>query len=149
MAIPDFPLSYGHVLPPIDGSALPTINDYRLGWDLSPVTMSQIWIHFAHRVGALLVSLLLLMNVSHVLSSYKDSKLREPALLLLAGLLVQILLGALTVWTGKGVEVATAHVAVGALLLGLSVVVSIRSFQMYRVPEKAFSTNLVPEASRP
>jgi cytochrome bd-type quinol oxidase subunit 1 len=47
------------------------------------------------------------------------------------------------------VQVATAHVAVGALLLGLSVVVSIRSFQMYRVPEKAFSTNLVPEASRP
>ena len=110
--------------------------------------MSQIWIHFAHRVGAVLVSLLLLMNVSHVLSTYNDSKLREPALLLLAGLLVQILLGALTVWTWKGVEIATAHVAVGALLLGLSVIVSIRSFQLYRLPENAFSAVLVPEATR-
>lgn len=148
LAIPDFPLVYGHLLPPTDASALPAINDYRIGWDLPAVTMSQIWIHFAHRVGAVLVSLLLLMNVSHVLSTYKDSKLREPALLLLAGLLVQILLGALTVWTGKGVEIATAHVAVGALLLGLSVIVSIRSFQLYRLPENAFSAGLVPEATR-
>ena len=148
LAIPDFPLSYGHVLPPFDSSALPAINEYRLGWDMASVTMSQIWIHFAHRVGALLVVVVVLMNVTHILSTYKESKLREPAILFLAFLVVQILLGALTVWTGKGIETATAHVAIGALLLGLSVIISVRSFQLYSVPAKSFSTHLTPELSR-
>ncbi len=147
LAVPDFPLVYGHLLPPFDSSALPAINEYRIGWDLSPVTLSQIWIHFTHRVGALLVTIMVLMNVSHVLSTHRDSKLREPALLLLCLLVVQVLLGALTVWTGKGVEVSTAHVAVGALVLGLSVVVSVRSFQLYRLPEESFDSELVPQAS--
>ena len=148
LAIPDFPLVYGHLLPPADSSALPAINEYRIGWDLVPVTMSQIWIHFAHRVGALLAAVIVLMNASHVLSTYKDSRLREPALLLVTLLVVQLLLGALTVWTGKGVEIATAHVATGALLLGVSVVVSARSFQLYKLPMRSFSNVLVPEASR-
>ena len=147
LAIPDFPLVYGHLLPPFDSGSLPAINQYRIGWDMAPVTMSQIWIHFAHRVGALLVTVILLMNVSHVLTTYRDSKLREPALLLLSFFVVQILLGALTVWTGKGVEIATAHVAVGALVLGLSVVVSVRSFQLYKLPEEAFETAYVPQPS--
>lgn len=149
LAIPDFPLSYGHVLPPFDAGALPAINEYRLGWDLPAVTMSQIWIHFAHRIGAMLVVVTVLMNISHILTTYKDSKLREPALLLLTLLVVQVLLGALTVWTGKGVETATAHVATGALLLGLSVVLSVRSFQLYRLPAKSLVTNLEPQLIRP
>jgi heme A synthase len=47
-------------------------------------------------------------------------------------LLVQLFLGALTVWTGKGVEVATAHVATGALLLGVSVVLSVRAYHLFK-----------------
>ena len=145
LAIPDFPLAYGHLLPPSDSSALSAVNEYRLGWDLTSVTMSQIWIHFAHRIGALLVGVVVLMNVSHILTTYKESKLREPALLLLAFLVVQILLGALTVWTGKGVETATAHVAVGALLLGLSVLIATRSFQLYTLPARSLETHLAVE----
>lgn len=148
LAIPDFPLVYGHLLPPMDASALPVINEYRLGWDLAPVTMSQIWIHFAHRVGALLVAVIVLMNVSHIFSTYRDSRLREPALLLGTMFVVQVLLGALTVWTGKGVEIATAHVATGALLLGVSVLIAVRSFQMYRFPVTVFRNVLAPEPSR-
>ena len=147
LAVPDFPLVYGKVLPPFDASEMPAINEYRLSWDLPPVTLEQMWIHFAHRVGALLVTVVLLMNVGHIMSTYKESKLREPALLLMALFVVQILLGALTVWTGKGVEIATAHVAVGALVLGLSVIVSVRSFQLYRVPEESFASAYVPQAS--
>lgn len=147
LAVPDFPFVYGKILPPFDASELPAINEYRLGWDMPPVTMEQIWTHFAHRIGALLVTVVLLMNVGHILSTYKESKLREPALLLMALFVVQILLGALTVWTGKGVEVATAHVAVGALVLGLSVIVSVRTFQMLKAPEESFARAYVPQAS--
>jgi len=148
LAIPDFPLVYGHLLPPTDPSSLSSINEYRIGWDMEPVTMSQIWIHFSHRVGALLASVLVLMNISHLLGSYKDSKLREPAVVLGTLLVVQILLGALTVWTGKGVEIATAHVATGALLLGTSVIIAVRSFQVYRLPCPAFQRDLAAEGSR-
>jgi heme A synthase len=149
LAIPDFPLSYGHLLPPFDASALPAINEYRVGLDMTSVTMGQMWIHFAHRVGALLVAVLVTLNVTHILSTYKESKMREPALLLMAFLVVQILLGALTVWTGKGVETATAHVATGALLLGLSVVIAVRSFQLYTIPERSLNLHLAPEPSHP
>lgn len=149
LAIPDFPLSYGHLLPPVDSNALAAVNEYRLGWDMASVTMSQIWIHFAHRIGALLVAVVVVMNVLHILTTYKESKLREPALLMMAFLAVQILLGALTVWTGKGIETATAHVATGALLLGFGVIISIRSFQLYRLPAKSFNPDLAPELSRP
>ncbi len=147
LAIPDFPLAYGHLLPPTDASALGAINEYRISWDLPTVTIGQIWIHFAHRVGALLVTVVVLMNVFHILGMYSDAKLREPAVLFLATLLAQVLLGALTVWTGKGVEIATAHVAVGALLLGLSVVVSMRAFQLYKLPVESFKAAYAPQAS--
>jgi heme a synthase len=148
LAIPDFPLSYGHLIPPTDSTLLPAINEYRIGWNLPAVTMSQIWIHFAHRIGALLVTATVLLNVFHILYSYRESKLREPSVILLTLLVTQVLLGALTVWTGKGVEIATAHVAVGALLLGLSVVVSVRSFQLYRLSAISYGHILVPEGSR-
>ncbi len=147
LAIPDFPMVYGHLLPPTDSSTLSSINDYRLGWDLGPVTMSQIWIHYAHRVGAFLVSAVALMNVSHILATHVESKLREPSLVLLTLLVVQIFLGALTVWSGKGIEVATAHVATGALLLGVSVIICLRSFQLYKL-SSSMSTTFVPQTSR-
>jgi cytochrome c oxidase assembly protein subunit 15 len=148
LAIPDFPLSYGHLLPPSDPAQLPAINEYRIGWDFEPVTMSQIWIHFSHRVGALLVTVLVLMNVSHILGSYRESRLREPSIVQGVLLIVQILLGALTIWTGKGVEVSTAHVATGALLLGTSVVISVRSFHMYKLPLTFQRRAMSPELSR-
>jgi heme A synthase len=69
--------------------------------------------------------------------------MREPAIIQGILLLVQFLLGALTVWTGKGVQISTAHVAVGALLLGTSVALAVYSFGWFkrpiRVRERSFS----------
>jgi heme a synthase len=133
LAIPDFPLSYGQFLPPVNAIDLPRINEIRLEYELPAVGLNQIWIHFAHRVGALLVAILIAANVTHVFKTFKtEAKMREPALVLLVLLLVQLFLGALTVWTGKGVEVATAHVATGALLLGVSVVLSVRAYHLFK-----------------
>jgi cytochrome c oxidase assembly protein subunit 15 len=133
MAIPDFPLSYGDVIPPMGSDALEAINRYRLDWyDLAPVTESQIWIHFAHRVGAVVVLGFVLACAFHILRSYPTEKrLREPAIVVALLVCVQALLGALTVWTGKGVQIATAHVAVGALLLGSCVFIAARAFHHY------------------
>lgn len=150
MAIPDFPLVYGGLIPPIDPGAMESIKEYRLYFDLPAVELYQLWIHFAHRVGALIAAVLVMLTVSHTISTYRSvQKMREPALLLVVLLVMQVLLGALTVWSGKSIEVTTAHVAMGALLLGASVAFTARVFHLYRVPSLAPALEAVAEGGRP
>jgi heme a synthase len=138
LAIPDFPLSYGHLAPPADRASLQGINDLRLSLDLAPVDLGQIWIHYAHRLGAVLVMLFTLATTIHVIRTYRsEERLREPAIILLLLVLLQASLGGLTVLMRKGVEVTTAHVAVGALVLAGSVLLAVRTFELYRVPTPA------------
>ena len=68
-AIIDFPLSYGALLPPTSDAALESINLDRV-WehDLEAVTLGQMWIHFAHRAGALVVAVAIIVLVRHVLA---------------------------------------------------------------------------------
>ncbi|MEK9136994.1 MAG: COX15/CtaA family protein, partial [Bacteroidota bacterium] len=66
LAIPDFPLTYGFLFPAFDPGEISGINEQRLVLDLPPVTLAQIWIHFAHRVGALLVTAIVALNVTHI-----------------------------------------------------------------------------------
>lgn len=149
LAIPDFPLSYTHWLPSWTAADIESINEYRLTYyDLPPVELSQVWIHYIHRVGAVVVTIVVLANVVHVLRNYGVPHMREPAIIQGILLAVQVLLGALTVWTGKGVQVATAHVAVGALLLGTSVALTVYSFGWFKTcepgRERAFAASALP-----
>jgi heme A synthase len=83
-----------------------------------------------------------------VLRNYKDEPaLREPALILIVLLLVQVILGAMTVWTGKAAEVATAHVAAGALVLAATLVLGLWTFRLYDVPAAHASVTFVQEAT--
>ena len=45
-------------------------------------------------------------------------------------LIVQLSLGAITVWTAKAVLPTTAHVLTGALVLGTSVLLTLRAYAM-------------------
>jgi len=139
LAIPDFPLSYGEVLPPSGPEGLSLINGIRREWyDLAPVGGGQVWIHFAHRAGGVVVSAAVLWLGIHILRSYKEEpRLREPALIMMMLVLVQFLLGALTVWTGRGVQIATVHVATGALLFATTVFIAVRVSHLYGVPAPA------------
>lgn len=148
LAIPDFPLSYTQWLPPTNSAEVASLNEYRLTYyDLPSIELQQIWIHFAHRICAVLVTLLVLVNVRHILKNYTERSMREPAIIQGILLLVQILLGALTVWTGKGVQVSTAHVAVGALLLGTSVALTVYSYRLYIVRAHESDNSFVGEAT--
>lgn len=148
LAIPDFPLAFGQLLPPIDPIGLEKANVYRMQLDFDPVSLAQIWIHFAHRVGAMVVLVVTLGGVRHVLKNYRtESKLREPALIVLILLVVQVFLGALTVWSGKGMEIATAHVACGALLLATNALLTVRTYHWYNVQEIPRSYSLAVEGS--
>jgi len=108
LAIPDFPLAFGHLIPP--------------QWD------SKIAIHFAHRVGALTVTLLILATAGHVFFHHgRREELRRPAILLLVLLTLQITLGALTVLSQKQFIINSLHVVNGALVLVTSLVLTLRA----------------------
>jgi heme a synthase len=110
LAIPDFPLAFGHLVPPV--------------WD------ARIAIHFAHRVGALLVTLGVLATAGHVLFHHRGRReLVRPALLLLLLVAAQATLGAFVIWSAKNPLINTAHVVNGALVLATSLVLSLRSFR--------------------
>ena len=107
LAIPDFPLAFGHLLPP--------------EWN------AGIAIHFAHRIGALAVTAMVMATAGHLLFHYRERRdLTRPSLLLAALVLVQVGLGAWTVLSGRQVAVNTAHVAVGAATLATSIVLALR-----------------------
>jgi cytochrome c oxidase assembly protein subunit 15 len=108
LAIPDFPLSFGHVIPPY--------------WD------SKIAIHFAHRVGAATVTVLIGAATGHVFFHHvRRAELRRPAILLLVLLVLQITLGAITVLGNKPFIINSLHVVNGALVLVTSLVLTLRA----------------------
>jgi cytochrome c oxidase assembly protein subunit 15 len=111
LAIPDFPLAFGRLIPP--------------AW--SP----QIAIHFAHRAGALLVSIAILATAGHVVYHHvRRLELSRPAFFLVVLLLVQVTLGAFVIWSGKNPMINTAHVVNGALVLGTSLMLTLRSYRI-------------------
>lgn len=131
LAIPDFPMMAGRILPIVNSDMLTWVNAWRLdygletGADLEPVSLSQIWIHLLHRVGALGV---VVCAVFMTVRGFRDgghSVIR--AVVLIDALIVgQVLLGAFTIWTGKEPIIASAHVANGALTLGVSTLLVLR-----------------------
>jgi cytochrome c oxidase assembly protein subunit 15 len=110
LAIPDFPLMFGHLLP--------------THWD------PQIAIHFSHRVGALVVLLSVLATSTYVwYFRRKRRELTRPAALLVALVTAQATLGALTVLTRRDILINSLHVVCGALVLTTSLVLTLRSWR--------------------
>ena len=95
-----------------------------------PRSARLIAIHFAHRVGAVIVCVLGLATAGHVLYHHRrEGGLRRPAVLLLALLAAQFTLGALTVLSGKHYVINSLHVVTGALVLGTSLVLTLRAYR--------------------
>ena len=136
LAVPDFPLAYGKLIPNTDAAALADLNNHR-AWDLNlpRVSASQIWLHMAHRAGAVLVTLAIAIAAGLVLFRHRGQRaLARPAALLVALLFVQLTLGAATVWWRKPADVASLHVAVGALTLVTAFVVTVRAYRLSSAP---------------
>jgi cytochrome c oxidase assembly protein subunit 15 len=130
LAIPDLPLHYGKMLPPTDAAALADANLMRANSgspDLRPVTLTQVWLHMGHRTGAVLVTITLLTLIWQAVRRPETRvAMRKPALALLPLLAVQITLGVLTVLWRKPADLASLHVAVGALVLLTTFVLAAR-----------------------
>jgi len=59
------------------------------------------------------------------------NQLRRPALALVLLLMLQISLGALTIWSGRAVLPTTSHVAIGAAVLATSLTLAIRAYHLF------------------
>ena len=93
--------------------------------------MPKIAVHFAHRVGALVVTLAIMGTAARVWSRHRrQHELIGPATLLVALVAVQIVLGAFTVWSRRAVWINSAHVVCGALVLATSLVLTLRSWRV-------------------
>ena len=78
----------------------------------------DVSIHFAHRVGAVFVTIILLVYLSKLWANATTRKTFAAGIWVLLGLLfVQIWLGAQTIWTVRNAQVATIHHLTGAFLL--------------------------------
>lgn len=111
LAIPDFPLVFGGLIPP--------------HWT------TGITVHYAHRVGALIAAGLIVATTSRIWLHHRSTgQFTGPALLAVALVAVQISLGGLTVLSRRAVSINTAHVVVGALLLATSLVITLRSWRV-------------------
>jgi cytochrome c oxidase assembly protein subunit 15 len=142
LAITDFPTAYGQWIPDTSAAAIVKINAARDTIAMSDVSAAQIWLQMAHRFGAVLVAIgvIWFFVLAH---REKISPLRGLSTAWLIGIVVQLALGAWTIWSNKAADVATTHVAVGATMLGLGVVICAFCFrQNETVPAFPFSHQL-------
>ena len=126
LSILDFPLAYGQIIPRTDPATIAQINRGRDGRALSEITAGQIWLQLAHRFVALVIGLTtgsfwLLVRRKQARTA---SLLRGLSSLWLGLVALQIALGAWTIWSNKAADIATAHVAVGAITFGTGIVIS-------------------------
>jgi len=132
LAIPDFPKMYGQWLPPLSSESISHINDHRI-WklNLDQVGLAQILIHLSHRIWAFVVFLLTLMLFVRVLRNHSPCKpLKRPAYILMGLLIIQLILGMSVIWSQKAADIATAHVAVGAIALVTSFLLTLIAFKL-------------------
>lgn len=118
LAIPDFPLAFGRLVP--------------------PMFSVPIAVNFAHRCGAVIVTVMVLWTAARALRQYGDEPaLRRPALGLLVLLAIQIGLGAATILSRRAVIPTTSHVAVGAAVLATCLALTLRAWHLERVSRAA------------
>ncbi|MEO6096168.1 MAG: COX15/CtaA family protein [Fibrobacteria bacterium] len=115
LSIPTFPRAYGEWMPPF--------------WNFG------IAVHFLHtRVGA---SLLLLLGASLILAVMLSKglpvKVKGLAGFLALALIVQCLLGMMTIWTGKAPVPTTFHLSVGALVFAVGLLLFFAIYR-FRIP---------------
>lgn len=132
--IPDFPLSFGRIIPPFN--ELP--HDPNAPFPISYAELQfKVAVHFAHRVWAFVVAGVGVY--ASILAIRRNVRpLMNFAKVWLALITLQILLGAFVVWTRLAIVVTVLHVAVGATILGMTLILSVLG---WRVANSAIAEN--------
>jgi cytochrome c oxidase assembly protein subunit 15 len=125
LSILDFPTANGAWIPDTSATALEKINAWRDARGLSDVDAFQVWLQMTHRFVALLIAIGVILFYSRV---WRDAPqipgLKRLSMSWVVFLIIQLTLGAWTIWSNKAADIATAHVAVGAVMLSFGVSIS-------------------------
>jgi cytochrome c oxidase assembly protein subunit 15 len=141
LAIPDFPLLGGQVIPRFDAEMLGHIAADRSARGWQPVVLTQVVVHALHRGGALLTLLVAgLANYAAQRAPRIRWEIRRVLTWINWLLLLQIGLGAATVLTGKVPLLASLHVVVGASILGGCVFGLLRALPVRLTAARAAAT---------
>src|SRR6266496_3682831 len=125
LSILDFPTANGGWIPDTSATVLAKVNAWRDARGLSDVDAFQIWLQMTHRFVALLIAIGVIAFCFRVRRDARHVPgLKKLSMWWGAFLLVQLTLGAWTIWSNKAADIATAHVAVGAIMLSFGVSIS-------------------------
>jgi cytochrome c oxidase assembly protein subunit 15 len=144
LAIPDFPLAYGKLWPAMDANSVALYNQHRLEVTASnPITGFQIGLQLAHRLMAAVV-LAAVGSCAWLARKHfgKHHDLSWWTLGWLGLILTQVLLGAVTIWSNKAADIATAHVLVGALSLAAGAM-------LWLADVRFWGASVLPVSTRP
>lgn len=125
LSILDFPTANGAWIPDTSAAALSKINGWRDARAMSNVNAFQIWLQMVHRFLALIIAIAIMafcVRVWRDLHSF--DALRRLSILWVLLVFGQVTLGAWVIWSNKAADVATAHVALGAVMLSFGVSIS-------------------------
>jgi cytochrome c oxidase assembly protein subunit 15 len=140
LAIPDFPLAYGKVWPAMDAQSVELDNQHREELvSMKPITGFQIACQMAHRLLAAAILIAIIWSVASLrrAPSVGGRALSRLGMVWVILVLMQVSLGAATIWSKKAADIATAHVLVGALLLATGTFLSMIAFQRRPSPESS------------
>ena len=127
LAIPDFPLSGGYIIPTFNQEMLNTIQSMQFESGLPFVTLNQIIIHYLHRMGAIAVTISIgWLTLKIIQSKISNERIYRLTGYLITLLIIQITLGAFTIWSVKEPFITSIHVVNGALILGVSTLLILR-----------------------
>jgi cytochrome c oxidase assembly protein subunit 15 len=105
LAIPDFPLSFGRVVP-----------DF---------VSADIVMAYTHRAGGFVVAAAVIALAIRLVRYESSHPLRAIGNLLVAVVAAQVVLGGYVIWSGKQPHITSLHVMTGALTLALSLVLTL------------------------
>ncbi|MCC5830030.1 MAG: COX15/CtaA family protein [Phycisphaeraceae bacterium] len=164
----EFQVPFGTPILPMEAIETGQRPDLLAQWTFlpaSPPTASILWTHYAHRVMAMLVLPVILVwllirlrrepgfapSVAEA-GQRAVSGLRGPAVAMILMFLGQVLLGFSIIWSRKEPYIATGHQALGAAILGVSVLLAARCYRLATaspMPDTIQAQSSSPPAATP
>jgi cytochrome c oxidase assembly protein subunit 15 len=145
LSIPDFPLAYGKWIPDTTPEAIAAINAKRVAEDQVPTNALFIWVQMAHRALAVLVLAGAIAVFQRAATASRLRATKSWSSIWLALVAAQAGFGAWTIWSNKAADIATTHMALGALILLFGALFSFRlcratGTQRFHVPDPRMSS---------
>lgn len=137
LAIPDFPMMAGQWLPIFTQESVAWVNEWRESYSfetgvlLDDISLGQIWAHFIHRAGAIVVFVALFWFAKQAgKQKVAFPKVWKTTVVLMALVTIQIALGIITVMSHRVPFITSLHVVTGAATLGVSWLTVLRAMPL-------------------